>query len=533
MKILGIDFDSVFRRAWEAEDGKEMGAAHRRTVESIARMRDGYDRIVIACDSGASFRKSKVESYKEGRTNPGAAYFEQRRRTVERLKVDGCIVIEGPAVEGGNAEADDVLGWLAMSYAKHCRTLADDAVNEWWLRIVSGDGDLEQLVSDGDGVDLQKPSEREAWKESHVLAKRGVTPDKIVHLKALCGDKSDNYPGFVGIGEKTAAALLAKFGDALAAVAGADDTTIKLTAPQREVLKTGGVELAARGLYLATLKTDLPLDFAALVFPEPVIGTIAGDEPLGGEPTKIDTATARDQTDPRRRPGPPSNEPAPSREMQVAPGFGERVEATSPHDLQIGKLASQSDALAMRPMSSTALASFGPLDLQPGDLESAWRLTKPMFEARIYPQYPNREAMLAVMLDARERGIPMCAALRSAYIVKGRVGWSAAFFAGLVLSSGKADFFELVPESCDETKAAVRFKRKGRAEGLHKFTIEDARKAGYLQSNMWEKEPKAMLRAAAVRTAARAYFPDVTSGMYMPDEIRGHAEDSDMGAANV
>lgn len=524
MKILGIDFDSVFRRAWEAEDGKEMGAAHRRTIENVARMRDGYDRIVVACDSGASFRKAKVESYKEGRTNPGAAYFDQRRRTAERLKVDGCIVIDGPAVEGGNAEADDVLGWLAASYSRHVRTLSDDALPDWWLRIVSGDGDLEQLVDDAAGIDLQKLTEREAWREEHVKAKRGVTPDKIVHLKALCGDKSDNYPGFEGIGEKTAAALLTKYGDAISAVAGADDTGIRLTAPQRAVLKAGGPELAARGIYLATLKTDLPLDFAALVFPEPVIGTVTGDEPLGGEPVL--------QPRPTPRAAPPSTEQTPTRALQVAPGFSERVEATSPHDLQIGKLASPSEALAVRQVSGSALA-FGPLDLQPNDLESAWRLTKPMFEARIYPQYPNREAMLAVMLDARERGIPMCAALRAAYIVKGRVGWSAAFFAGLVLSSGKANFFELVPEQCDDTKATVRFKRVGRTEGVHKFTIEDARKAGYLQSNMWEKEPKAMLRAAAVRTAARAYFPDVTSGMYMPDEIRGRAEGTDLEAADV
>lgn len=529
MKILGIDFDSVFRRAWEAEDGKEMGAARRRTVESIARMRDGYDRIVIACDSGASFRKSKVESYKEGRTNPGAAYFEQRRRTVERLKVDGCIVIEGPAVEGGNAEADDVLGWLAMSYAKHCRTLADDAVNEWWLRIVSGDGDLEQLVSDGDGVDLQKPSEREAWKESHVLAKRGVTPDKITHLKALCGDKSDNYPGFEGIGEKTAAALLAKFGDALAAVAGADDTTIKLTAPQRLALKTGGVELAARGLYLATLKTDLPLDFAALVFPEPVIGTIAGDEPLGGEPVPEARPTPPAPPPPRAaRPGPPSNEPAPSRTPQDYEPPPPPRAAIVPHTEQP---AQQTQAMTVR--SSSALAPFGPLDLQPADLDSAWRITKAIVDSRVYPQYPNRESVLLVILDARERGVPMGAALRNGYVVKGKLGWSAGYLAGLVLSSGKAEFFELVPEGCDETKATVRFKRTGRPEGKHAFTIEDARKAGYFQSGMWDKEPRAMLRAAAVRTAARAYFPDVVSGMYMPDEIRGRADDSDLEAADV
>jgi hypothetical protein len=50
---------------------------------------------------------------------------------------------------------------------------------------------------------------------------------------------------------------------------------------------------------------------------------------------------------------------------------------------------------------------------------------------------------------------------------------------------------------------------------------------------VWQKDVKAMLRAAACRTAARAYFPDVVSGMYMPDEIRGGASDDDLAAANV
>jgi len=139
-----------------------------------------------------------------------------------------------------------------------------------------------------------------------------------------------------------------------------------------------------------------------------------------------------------------------------------------------------------------------------------------------------------VILDARERGVPMGAALRNGYVVKGRLGWSAAYLAGLVLSSGKADFFELIPEECTETKASVRFKRRGRPEGRHTFTVEDARKAGYFDKDgVWQKDVKAMLRAAACRTAARAYFPDVVSGMYMPDEIRGGASDDDLGAANV
>ena len=80
-----------------------------------------------------------------------------------------------------------------------------------------------------------------------------------------------------------------------------------MTAPQRAVLKSGGVELAAKGIYLATLKTDLPLDFAALILPEPKQTPIAADEPMGGEPM------------PAPRPTPPAQEQQPGRTHAAPP----------------------------------------------------------------------------------------------------------------------------------------------------------------------------------------------------------------------
>ena len=509
MKILAIDFDSLFRRNWEAEAGQDSGNAFRRTVEEIQRRRDGWDRVVLAADSGASFRKAKATDYKEGRTNPGAAYFDQRKRCLSRLAADACIIVPGPEVEGGHAEADDVLGWLATTYTAHTRAMDVDAAQAWYLRIISGDGDLEQLVSDPDGIDLLKLTEREPWKAADVLGARGVSPDKVPHLKALCGDKSDNYPGFEGIGPKTAALLINKYGDAVsAATSGSDDQTIRMTVPQRAALKSGGAELAGKGLYLATLRTDLPLDFAALILPEPKQTSIASDEPMGGEPV------------PPPRPTPPAQEPQPGRAHAPAPAALAVVE-TSPQ------------SLTGRPVAAMQRTAFDPMALQPQDLDSAWRVTKAIFDARVYPQFPNRESILVAILDAHERGVPVGAALRNAYVVKGKLGWSAGYLAGLVLASGKADYFELIPEACDASSASVRFKRRGRPEGRHTFTIEDAKRAGYMSSGMWEKEPRAMLRAAAVRTAARAYFPDVVSGMYMPDEIRGAPVGDDIGAADV
>ena len=106
------------------------------------------------------------------------------------------------------------------------------------------------------------------------------------------GDKSE-FPGFDGIGETTAAMLIRRFGTATAAVAQApsldpnnEDNGIPLSdlkKNQRESLRTGGVELASRGLWLATLRADLPLSLGLLWSPQESSPSptprIGGDDP--------------------------------------------------------------------------------------------------------------------------------------------------------------------------------------------------------------------------------------------------------------
>lgn len=505
MKILGIDLDNVFRTRWEAEQGREQQAAHLSTLRMISEMRDDFDRVVVAADGGPSFRKLKVPYYKGDRQDPGEAYREQRKRTLERLSADGCIVITGPQIEpGGFAEADDVLGWLARAYAA-ARDEATDAP-EWTLRLVSNDGDLEALVSDALRIDLVKPAlrSREPWTEHHVKTTRKVTPDKIAHLKALMGD-SDGFKGVPGIGKETAAEIVKTCGNALAVfgnVPGTDPPVPwlefdALPSRARKAIKDlpDAERVVRECLWLATIKADLDLDFDELVAPEPERKPI----PETGE-----YFTAR--ADPPTAPVP---QPEPRQEPERKPAAAlVRREPDTP--------------AAIVHEASSGLPA---LTLQPHSLRELHDVSRFMFNSRMYPQFPNVEAIMATIAEARERGIPAGTALRNAYVVKGRLAWSAAFLAGLVMSSGKARVFKIVETTSE--RAVVRHARTDDRDPPAEFvfTIQEAQRAGWLKSGekgdgKWLTNPRTMLRWAALREAARAFFPDVVQGMYTPDELR-------------
>ena len=79
------------------------------------------------------------------------------------------------------------------------------------VKIITGDRDLLQLVNERTTVYLAGDDQNYITDED-VIKKLGVRPDQVVDYKALVGDKSDNIPGVAGIGEKTAIALIEKFG---------------------------------------------------------------------------------------------------------------------------------------------------------------------------------------------------------------------------------------------------------------------------------------------------------------------------------
>ncbi|MCF2596742.1 DNA polymerase I [Pseudoflavonifractor phocaeensis] len=164
-----------------------------------------------------------------------------------------------PMYELDGWEADDLLGTIS----------AKDAAAGWDTVVVTGDKDSLQLVTDRTTVKLvstrmgrttTRDMTPEAFQEEY-----GFAPIHIIDLKALMGDSSDNIPGVKGVGEKTAMALIRRYGsiDALYAAMPTPEMAPGEPAKPGVVKKLAEGEGDARMSYdLATIRTDAPIDFA-------------------------------------------------------------------------------------------------------------------------------------------------------------------------------------------------------------------------------------------------------------------------------
>ena len=159
--------------------------------------------ITIAFDTAEpTFRHKEDPNYKDNRDVAPDIFFQDLDQLEEILKESlNLSICKAPGYE-----ADDVLG-----------TLANDAADKGWsVRILSGDRDLFQLVDDKrdiavlymGGGPYAKSGNPRLINEEGVKEKLGVNQNKVIDLKALTGDSSDNIPGVKGVGPKTAINLL-------------------------------------------------------------------------------------------------------------------------------------------------------------------------------------------------------------------------------------------------------------------------------------------------------------------------------------
>ena len=153
--------------------------------------------MVVAFDIGKNFRKEKYDFYKEGRSETPDDLKLQMPIAREILKAMGIAYLELAPYE-----ADDIIGTVA----KHA-----ESNPEYYTLIVSSDKDLLQLISFETEIKLLKQSGFIRYNEESFKADYGIEPIKIIDLKALMGDASDNIPGVKGIGEKTALKLLQEY----------------------------------------------------------------------------------------------------------------------------------------------------------------------------------------------------------------------------------------------------------------------------------------------------------------------------------
>jgi len=155
-------------------------------------------RIAVVFDDKTgvkTFRAEMYPAYKATRKDPPEELQVQMEYFPKVVRGMGWPVITVPGVE-----ADDVIATLVRQARER----------DWEVVIYSADKDIMQMV--GDGVSMIDALHQKTYTREEVIKKMGVPPEKIPDFLALVGDTSDNIPGIRGVGDKTAAALLDKYG---------------------------------------------------------------------------------------------------------------------------------------------------------------------------------------------------------------------------------------------------------------------------------------------------------------------------------
>ena len=258
MKLLILDGNSVINRAFfgvrplTTREGLYTHAIYGflNILEKVEK-EEQPEAIAVAFDlHGPTFRHERYDGYKATRHGMPEELAMQMP-----LMKDVLRAMNIPIYECKGWEADDVIGTVG----KICSN------NDWECVVVTGDRDSLQLIDENVHIKLviSKPGQttytlytKELFEEEY-----GFAPKKLIDLKALMGDSSDNIPGVKGIGEKTAKGLLQKFGSLDGVYENLDDKAIK--PKQRENL-VAYKDDAYLSYELATIIPEAPIDFAPM-----------------------------------------------------------------------------------------------------------------------------------------------------------------------------------------------------------------------------------------------------------------------------
>ena len=199
--------------------------------------------MLVAFDKGKTFRHEKYLDYKGGRNETPddlKKQFSVAKKLVPLMGIK-CFEID-------NYEADDIIG----TYSK--MALIDP---EFETTIVSSDKDLLQLINEETEVKLLKQKDYIRMNEETFMDTYGIKPIRMIDLKGLMGDASDNIPGVKGIGEKTALKLLQEY-DSLENVYDNIDN-IKGATKQKLI---DGKESAFMSKDIATIYNEVPVTYS-------------------------------------------------------------------------------------------------------------------------------------------------------------------------------------------------------------------------------------------------------------------------------
>ena len=255
MKLLILDGNSVINRAFYGvkpltnREGLFTHAVYGflNILEKMEK-EEQPDAVCVAFDlHGPTFRHEMYDGYKATR-HPMPEELAQQMPVMKQVLTAMNIPIY--ACQGW--EADDVIGTVSRICSN----------NEWECVIVTGDRDSLQLIDENVHVKLVISKMGQTTATLYDVAKfqeeYGFEPKKLVDLKALMGDSSDNIPGVAGVGPKTATELLLKFGSLDDIYKNLEDESIR---PKLREKLENSKENAVLSYDLATIRCNAPIDF--------------------------------------------------------------------------------------------------------------------------------------------------------------------------------------------------------------------------------------------------------------------------------
>ncbi len=274
-RLMLLDTASLYFRAFygvpdtvKSPDGRPVNAA-RGLLDMIAKLVTTYEPThLIACwddDWRPQWRVDLIPSYKAHRVVEVVASAPDIEEVPDPLEAQIPVIREElaalgiPVVGVAEHEADDVIA----SFASQATISVD---------VITGDRDLFQLVDDARGIRViytgRGMSNLEVLDEAAVVEKYRVLPAQYADFAAMRGDASDGLPGVAGVGEKTAATLLATHGD-LAGIRAAAQTGTGMTAGVRAKILAAADYLDVAPTVVEVVRTlEVPVSDGALRTPD-------------------------------------------------------------------------------------------------------------------------------------------------------------------------------------------------------------------------------------------------------------------------
>lgn len=267
-RLILLDTHAILHRAFHAlpdftsPSGEPTGALYGVVAMLLRIIEELKPDYVVACYDlpEPTYRHTAFDGYKANREKTDDGLVAQIERSRDIFTAFGI-----PMYEQAGFEADDILGTIAR-LTKGTKGLE--------VIIASGDMDTMQCV---EGTRVQVYTLKKGindtvlYDETAVKERFGFPPKYVADYKGLRGDTSDNIPGIVGIGEKTATELITKFGDldTIYKKLKKDETAFLAAGikPRIVTLLKEGEEEARFSKMLATIRTDVPIEFVAPTTP--------------------------------------------------------------------------------------------------------------------------------------------------------------------------------------------------------------------------------------------------------------------------